>query len=309
MIFNAFLLNKYIKFIFKKNINIFNFFSTLKEHIPHLDERIITALSHYMLLAAFNDKNYSYIVNWSKQFSNKLKKEDISRDLDGFINYELEDNRFEPVEYWPLFKNSRFYINTIQSLTNNISNNVTTPINFLDVENINVIGGIHGLSLSSIFDIKYNVNFSFHYNDRFLHGNNIFSLNQYDIELLGRDKSLSLVIMDPEFYLHENIDINVFLDNLLDQLKNNLSLNTLYFCTTPLPSILSFSYFDVDKCYNKIKLFNDLLSVKQEVYEFKLFDINKNLTFKANFLDSNYLINNYIIKPNNLIDCFNKDFK
>ena len=92
-----------------------------------------------MLLAAFNDKNYSYIVNWSKQFSNKLKKEDISRDLDGFINYELEDNRFEPVEYWPLFKNSRFYINTIQSLTNNISNNVTTPINFLDVENINVI--------------------------------------------------------------------------------------------------------------------------------------------------------------------------
>ena len=46
-----------------------------------------------MLLAAFNDKNYSYIVNWSKQFSNKLKKEDISRDLDGFINYELEDNR------------------------------------------------------------------------------------------------------------------------------------------------------------------------------------------------------------------------
>ena len=62
-----------------------------------------------------------------------------------------------------------------------------------------LFGGIHGLSLSSIFDIKYNVNFSFHYNDRFLHGNNIFSLNQYDIELLGRDKSLSLVIMDLSF--------------------------------------------------------------------------------------------------------------
>jgi hypothetical protein len=309
MIFDAFILDKYIKFLFEKNINIFNFFSTLKEHIPHLDERIITALSHYMLLSAFNDNNYSYIVNWSKQFSNKLNKGEISKDFDSFVNYELEDNRFEPVQYWPLFKNSRFYINTIQSLTQYISNNVTPPINSLDIENINVIGGIHGLSLINSFDKKYNVNFSFHYNDRFLHSNNSFSLNHYDLELLSQDKSSIFIIIDPEFYLHDSIDINIFLDNLLDQLKINLSLNNLYFCTTPLPSILTFRYFDGDKCYNKIKLFNDLLLVKQKVYNFKLFDINKNLIFNNNFLDSNCLINNYIIKPNSFINCFNKGFK
>jgi hypothetical protein len=309
MIFDAFILDKYLKYLIDKNINISTFFTSLKDYILLLDERIVTALSHYMLLAAFNDKNYSYIVNWSKQFSNKLNKGEISRDFDSFINYELEDNRFEPVQYWPLHKNARFYINTILSLTQYIPTNLTPPINSLNIENINVIGGLHGLSLNNSFDKKYNVNFSFHYNDRFLHSNNVFSLNHYDLELLSQDKSSSFIIIDPEFYLHDNIDINTFLDNLLDQLKINLSLNNLYFCTTPLPSILTFRYFDGDKCCNKIKLFNDLLLVKQDVYNFKLFDINKNLTFKANFVDSNHLINNYIIKPNNLIDCFNKGFK
>ena len=59
---------------------------------------------------------------------------------------------------------------------------------------------------------------------------------------------------------------------------------------------------------------NDFLSKicilwEKEVYKFKLFDINKNLIFNTNFLNSNCLINNYIIKPTSFIDCFNKDFK
>ena len=279
--------------------NFIKFFDTYK---PFIDEKITLTINHYLILRSFLLKNYPSSVSLYNNSS--INKEDglISTDFDSFIDWNLDDYRFNPVSYWHHQKNSRFLLNSFRDLisTRDTFNKINSESS--SAKKINVIGGLQALSWHDIS----NTNISFHYTNRFLPDENLFSLNDLDKSLLVEKNSITIINFDIEMLLHH--DIKSFLEDILNEIKLLASFKNIVFTTIPFPSIASHNYLSYNVLYEKIVNFNTLLLSLSSNHYFRIIDLQKYIgeihQIKKNsnniapiYSNNENLLCNFFIKP------------
>tara|TARA_B110000008_G_scaffold87127_1_gene89039 strand:- start:6094 stop:7686 length:1593 start_codon:yes stop_codon:yes gene_type:complete len=268
-IFDANLLNNFLVYFFDDDHILDDFTSFLSVHKPFLDEKIYLGLSHYILLKFYLINDYESLLSWYGQYIEKLDGEPIKRDFDGSIDWNLDDNAFEPVSYWSYQKNSRFFLNSLSSLakTRDSYNKISSENNL--TKKINIIGGLQALSCQDIF----NSNVSFHYLNKYFNNSYSFSINDLDKSFLNQDDASTIFILDIEMFL--NVDIKNSLITLLNDIEVVSNFNNVTFATMPYPSLKSHNHLPYNDIYSIVNVFNSSLMSLKDEYGFKVLEISK----------------------------------
>ena len=295
-IYDSFLLHRYLLTLLSNNENFHKFLEYFQKYIPFVDSKVVLGIAQYSLLDAFISDNYVYITGWYNQFTSKIKDGSLKYNPDGLLDYDLDDNIFEPVSYWKAQKNARFYINSIHILSFIFLKLKNDQVKTLNKKlSVNIFGGIHALSLGKIVNSNITTELSFHYTDLFSFSNNNFILNDKDKSLLKNNAKINLFIFDVESYL--NKDIDKVLNDILKVLKKEISLKKVTISTTPLPPLFLKQHPNYSIMKSTIESFNKKLMHLISKNSFKVFDINDEISKISGINDNENYICNYIIKP------------
>lgn len=303
-VFDGFLLHLFLIKNFELNDFKIDFFVNLSNQLQYLPNRYILSLSQYPLLSYFLNNDYSNIKIWFNQFTNKINNNELSVDLNGFIDWDIEDNHFEPVSYHSSQLNSRFYINSIHHLSLYREKVIDLFQDNNEGEQVNVFGGSHALSFSNLKNKNFYSNVLFHYNDRFNSLEKLFSLSTRDKLYLDNIENKNIFIFD--FEVIKNFNTNDFIITLFDSIKDNCCPSNLYFFSTPLPSLTSYNYFDINNVSETLNLFNDDLKKFSAHYGFNFIDTNSFLDTSTGFIKSDDLLCDYFIKPDVIYKIINE---
>lgn len=301
-IFDAFILHKYMSSFFHDKDTINLILNLLNDYKSFIDEKVFFGISHYIHLFNYENLEFDNTISWYNQIHSKLKDGQLKTDFDNFIDWNLDDFSFKPVNYSSYQKNSRFYLNSFPALIE--SRKKLSADNFSKGKKINAIGGLQALSWNGI----NNIDLSFHYIDRYRPDKNLFDLNNKDICFLNQNGSSNIIIFDIEMFLGTNIKKS--LDAILFSIISKDFPSDIVFVTIPNPSLLSHIHFNSDDLNTNINLFNSYLLELCSQYKFKLIDIHKylDIDLSSNFSTNNFskaldytdnsnLLSNYFIKP------------
>ena len=298
--FDAFLLNLYLIIKISDDTDIEKFLFPLNDNLSSIDPKIITSLSHYLLLYKFFKKDYSFIIGWYNQFAG----DDVIYDKDGNINWNLDDIEFKPVSYSNFQKNARLYINCLHHLLIYIDKNGSFYSPKLSEAKLNIIGGFSALSWSNLELENFETETSFYYNN----GNNFFNYEFFNSDY------------------YNNLDLEYFSKTIFP-----FSLSTIY--KTGVDHKLDKKLTDFFSIFNNKKIFFigipqvpvgfDNLSKKDEInlilktnshleglskkYNFNFIDINLFCTLKNNIIVKDDLLNNSIVKPEIIVNLINNE--
>ena len=312
-VFDVFILHKFLSTSYDNSELINDFVILYKDYQPFIDEKILLSSFHYVLLNSYLLKKYDPIILWFNQFTEKLNNGDLKTDFDNFIDWNLDDLKFEQVSYWYNQKNARFYINSLPTLiqTRDSKNNSLNSSESLNKSiDINIIGGSNVLAWHDACSPDFNIDISFHYTNRFFSNENFFDLNDKDISFFSKKNHIPIIFnFEPDLII--NSDPSKYLSTLLNIIKNSYCFLNIHFLKIPYPSILSHtnhSYYDI---LNIINNFNNSLVKLKDEYSFNIINTNdyldiieidnksfSTLPFSSLFYTSDEnLLCNYYLKP------------
>lgn len=311
-IFDSFILHKYLSVFFNNSSVIQKLNSLIDEYNEYLDKKIILGITHYINLFNYLSNDFNRSIAWYNQFYSKIKDGSVKSDFDGFIDWDLNKNDFDPVIYSSYQENSRFYLNSIPSLIQSRKDltNLKGPIKLKNDNNqINVIGGIQSLGWCHLYNIKN----SFHYVNRYSPDTTPFILNDNDFSFLKQKDSINLFILDIEMFLDKNISTS--LNSILSEIAPICNFSNIIFLTILKPSLLSHIHLKHEEIIKKIDEFNLELNNLRSDFNFGIIDtsnyiseINTNDNLGENYLekaptytDNDNLLCNYYIKPDIII--------
>lgn len=316
-IFDSFILYKYLSLFFNDNIVIQKLSALIVEYNEYIDKKIIIGITHYINLFNYLSNNFNNTIAWYNQFYSKVKDGLIKSDFDGFIDWDLNKNDFDPVIYSSYQENSRFYLNSIPALIQSRKDliNQKDPVNLNNNKKINVIGGIQSLGWCNI----YNINHSFHYVNRYSPETTPFILNDSDFAFLKEEDSTNLFVLDIEMFMDSNIKES--LKDIFSEIHSICNFSNIYFLTILKPSLLSHNHLKYEKIVKKIDNFNSELNNLISEFQFNIIDtssyimeintgenLGKNQQQKAPIYSNNdNLLCNYYIKPDIILDILDNE--
>ncbi|MFL2823838.1 MAG: hypothetical protein ACJ0A2_00010 [Alphaproteobacteria bacterium] len=318
-IFDSFILHKYLSLFFNDNKVIQQLNTLINEYNNYIDKKIIIGITHYINLFNYLSNNYSNTIAWYNQFYSKIKDGSLKSDFDGFIDWDLNKNDFDPVSYFSYQENARFYLNSIPALIQS-RKDIANSNEFIKLKNsktqINVIGGIQSLGWNNID----NINLSFHYVNRYSDNTTFFELNSNDFALLKQNDSKNLFILDIEMFLNKNIKDS--LKYIFSKIEPICNFSNIYFLSIFKPSLLSHSHLNYEKLINKIDTFNSELNIFKSKFNFNIIDIKnyideidtgdnlgQNYTQNAPiYSDDGNLLCNYFFKPDIIVKIIKNEF-
>ena len=299
-IFDADILHKFLRLEFLDNNSLKDFLLILDTYNDFLDEKIILGCFHYIHLNSYLSNNYDPVISWYNKFTSKLNDGSLKTDFDDSIDWNLDDNNFEPVSYWSYQKNARFYLNSLPSLIQTRKNFNLIDSN-LSTNKINIIGGSQALAWSNLCTDKYYIDISFHYTDKFILSNNSFVLNKKDLSFLAEDNSITIFNFDIEFLLE--FDIDIFLKNIFSEIDSVTTFQNIVFLSIPMPALLSYPYLEYNKVIKAINEYNECLEKYKDLHHYTFINIDDytDLIQPYGNLDLNIANNNVTyISPDNL---------
>tara|TARA_B100001559_G_C16486566_1_gene616323 strand:- start:615 stop:2231 length:1617 start_codon:yes stop_codon:yes gene_type:complete len=317
-IFDSFTLHKYLSVFFNNSNVIQKLHSLIDEYNEYIDKKIILGISHYINLFNYLSNDFNRSITWYNQFYSKIKDGSIKSDFDGFIDWDLNKNDFDPVIYSSYQENSRFYLNSIPALIQSRKDltNQKDPVKFKNnSKKINVIGGIQSLGWCNI----YNINHSFHYVNRYSPKTTPFIFNDSDFAFLKEEESTNLFVLDIEMFIDQNIKVS--LKDIFSEIDPICNFSNIYFLTILKPSLLSHNHLKYEKIIKKIDDFNSELNNLISEFQFNIIDtssyimetntgenLRKNQQQKATIYTNNdNLLCNYYIKPDIILEILDNE--
>lgn len=298
--FDAYLLNLYLVIKISDNSDIEKFLFPLNENLSAIDPKIITSLSHYLLLFKFFKKDYNFIIGWYNQFAG----DSVIHDIDGNINWNLDDIEFKPVSYSNFQKNARLYINCIHHLLIYIDKNGSFYSPKLSDTKLNVIGGFNSLSWSNLELENFETKTSFYYDN---------GINFFNYEFFNRDyynnldlKYFSKTIFPLSLSTFYKIGGDHELDKKLTDFFTIFKDKKFFFISIP-QVLLGFDSLSKKEEINLILKTNSYLDGLSKKYNFNFIDINLFCNLKNNIIVKDNLVNSSIVKPEIIVNLINNE--